>query len=378
MPDTDPKSDAPRVASLDQFRGYTVLGMFFVNFAGHFQAVPALFKHHNTYCSYADTIMPQFFFAVGYACRLTLLRRLKTHGSRAAYEHVVWRSLGLLLLGLVIHHLGGKYEAWDQLRGLTVGEFMNRGLRSRPFQTLVHIAVTSLWVLPVVARSWRVRVGFALFSGGLHLVLSHLFYYEWVHADPRGIDGGPLGFLTWAIPLLAGTLAHDVGGRPGSIAARFVLVGCVLMLIGYGLSCLGLALHSQPGANLQDTLAGAPFVKPPTDARGQLIEPATLWTMSQRAGSVSYLTFATGFALVVYALFVLVCDAGRVTLGMFRTLGSNALAAYILSDLVDSAVMPYAPRDAPLWYALVAFGVFLGINYVFLRFLERKKLFLRL
>ena len=36
-----------------------------------------IFKHHNTYCSYADTIMPQFFFAVGFAYRLTFLKRLE-------------------------------------------------------------------------------------------------------------------------------------------------------------------------------------------------------------------------------------------------------------------------------------------------------------
>jgi uncharacterized membrane protein YeiB len=47
-----------RIVSLDQFRGYTLLGMFFVNFCGRFEVIPAVFKHHNTYCSYADTIMP--------------------------------------------------------------------------------------------------------------------------------------------------------------------------------------------------------------------------------------------------------------------------------------------------------------------------------
>jgi hypothetical protein len=40
----------------DQFRGYTVLGMFFVDFVGGLAVIPAVFKHHNTYCSYADTI----------------------------------------------------------------------------------------------------------------------------------------------------------------------------------------------------------------------------------------------------------------------------------------------------------------------------------
>ena len=39
-------------------------------------------------------------------------------------------------------------------------------------------------------------------------LLSHYGYYAWVMERP-GIDGGPLGFLTWTIPLLVGSLAYD-------------------------------------------------------------------------------------------------------------------------------------------------------------------------
>src|SRR5436305_1223691 len=101
-------TSSTRLASLDQFRGYTVVGMFFVNFVGnHFQALPAVFSHHNTYCSYADTIMPQFFFAVGFAYRLTFLRRLQTSSFASAAWKAVRRNLGLILLGLVVYHLDG-------------------------------------------------------------------------------------------------------------------------------------------------------------------------------------------------------------------------------------------------------------------------------
>src|SRR5690349_7433405 len=106
-----PESPRPRIASLDQFRGYTVAGMFLVNFIGGFAVVKALFpvlKHHNTYCSYADTIMPQFFFAVGYSYRMALLRRQEQRGSWAAYRHALQRSLGLILIGLVVYHLDGR------------------------------------------------------------------------------------------------------------------------------------------------------------------------------------------------------------------------------------------------------------------------------
>src|SRR5215212_9437339 len=90
-------AESRRIASLDQFRGYTVVGMLVVNFLAGYQAVPALLKHHNTYCSYADTIMPQFFFAVGFAYRLTFLRRLERHGVLAATAAVLRRNVALLL-----------------------------------------------------------------------------------------------------------------------------------------------------------------------------------------------------------------------------------------------------------------------------------------
>mgnify|MGYP001567957177 CR=1 FL=1 len=89
-----------RLASLDQFRGYTVLGMCVVNFLGNFTALPAAFKHHNTYCSYADTIMPQFFFAVGFAYRLTFLRRMAGASVNSVCARFLWRNLKLILATL--------------------------------------------------------------------------------------------------------------------------------------------------------------------------------------------------------------------------------------------------------------------------------------
>src|SRR5262245_31995861 len=189
-----------RIASLDQFRGYTVLGMFFVNFVGAFAAIPPLFKHPNTYCTYHDTIMPQFFFAVGFAARLTLLRRWETVGPRAAYLRAVRRNLGLILLGVILYRLGPGVPRWERLDAEGLWAALAPALKRDVFQTLVHIGVTGLWVLPVLAAGPGTRVAFAALSGGLHLALSHAFYYAWVHAEPKGIDGGPLGFLTWCIP----------------------------------------------------------------------------------------------------------------------------------------------------------------------------------
>ena len=78
-------SPTSRIVSMDQFRGYTVAGMFLVNFVGGLAAFPEVLKHHNghPYFSYADTIMPSFMFAAGFSYRLSALKRYeKTAANR--------------------------------------------------------------------------------------------------------------------------------------------------------------------------------------------------------------------------------------------------------------------------------------------------------
>jgi predicted acyltransferase len=209
---SNPPTSSPRIVSLDQFRGYTVLGMFVVNFVGSFDVIKAhwpLLRHHNTYCSYADTIMPHFLFAVGFAFRLTLLRRIQAGHTREAYLHAVRRNLGLFLLAVVIYHLDGSFKTWSDLQAKLAEQgfwaFLGHAFWRVPFQTLAHIAVTSLWVLPVIAARPSVRIAYMLGSAALHVWLSHLFYYPLVMGfpdpdgratSPAGIDGGVLGFLT--------------------------------------------------------------------------------------------------------------------------------------------------------------------------------------
>jgi predicted acyltransferase len=370
-----------RIVSLDQFRGYTVLGMFFVNFVGKFDSIHDVFKHHNTYCSYADTIMPQFFFAVGFAYRLTFLRRLETAGGRAAYLHAIGRNFGLILLGAVIYNLDGETKTWAALQELGVWGFLTTAFQRELFQTLVHIALTSLWIMPVIAAGPVPRILCALLSVALHWWLSSQFYYEWVMNRP-GIDGGPLGFLTWTVPMLAGSLAYDImrAKEPASAVRDLLIWGSVLMIVGYGLSCVNTMTspNAATSGGVSPALVEPPFVKPPEDKQGNLIRPANIWTMSQRAGSASYLIFGAGFSIALYALFVLACDIGPVRVGIFRTLGSNALVGYIIHPMVFRLIKPYAPADAPLWYVLGATALAIGICYLFVRYLERNRIYLKL
>ena len=270
--------------------------MLLVNFIGGFRDRRHLEASQHL-CSYADTIMPQFFFAVGFAFRLTFLRRLKSHGVWPATRAAIVRSLGLILIGFVIYHLDGEVKSWEDLRSLGLWGFLAQAFKRELFQTLVHIALASLWVLPVIAAGTTTRVAFLIASAALHLGLSHLFYFSHAWKLPV-IDGGPLGFLTWTIPLLVDSLAYDaMTSRPQGSNPVPKLLDWSVVLMG-----LGYLLHL-PGSRAWACPA------PLREASGSTSE-VSMWMMSQRTGSVSYLTFASGVSLAVYALFVILCDQG--------------------------------------------------------------------
>ena len=126
--------------------------MLLVNFLGGYQAVHAILKHHNTYCSYADTIMPQFFFAVGFAYRLTFLRRvanrrLPAGGGRGppAEPRADPRRASSSTTSTA------RSPDWDELKAWAPPNSWRRPSSRELFQALVHIALTSIWVLPVIA-----------------------------------------------------------------------------------------------------------------------------------------------------------------------------------------------------------------------------------
>jgi hypothetical protein len=525
-----------RLSSLDQFRGYTVAGMFLVNYLGGFVACPLILRHHNTFCSYADTIMPQFFFAVGFSLRLSFGRRVMQQGLPKAYWHMAKRLVGLALVAIFVSYQAhpslpnGEPFSWETIKHLSMWELIGEPLKHTWFQTLMHIAATSLWILPVLRMKAIWRILYMIASALTHLAVSNAFNFDWVNGNPSGIDGGPFGFLTWTIPTMIGTLACDAALSTGSragIVTRIFGWGLVLMALGWIASCgtrlydltpaqvahlkeehvaqdgekkkIGdetgallkkIAAHREEvakvkaqiaeakrihlkakvdammpksatgqfpstafideaerqlnsekpapdvqnltsqldaltakdseidqmksrvaelgqklrgyrdvklsatpvfppkenweGRSWKELLADPPFVPPPADdpridaAPLQLHRSWNYWMMSQRCGTISYLTFAAGLSLVVYAFFFVVSDMIGLTVGVFRTLGVNALVGYILHDFTGDAVEKFVPRDVPALVMWISFAVFFYITWLFLRALEKQKIYVKL
>jgi fucose 4-O-acetylase-like acetyltransferase len=214
-------------------------------------------------------------------------------------------------------------------------------------------------------------------SAAVHVWLSHQFWLKEAWERPV-IDGGPLGFLTWSIPVLMGTFAADwlTGTNKRSVKMKLVVAGIVLMLLGYGLSCLTLSTAQESQGLIR--YAPPPFTAPlATDADQKGKSSVDLWTMSQRTGSASYQTFAAGFALIVLFLCCVIFDQER-QIGLFRTLGSNALVAYIVQGLAIDSAHHLLPSSAPLWAVVTGMMAVLAITWLVCRYLETRAWYVRL
>jgi predicted acyltransferase len=396
-----------RILSLDQFRGYTVAGMFLVNFLGGLQITHHVLKHNNDHFSYADSIMPSFLFICGYSYRMTILRRLPELGWSRSAVRFVRRSLALLLFSLM---LNGFNDAIGTSRASaeSIIAFIALIFKANLWEILAIIGAVQLLLLPVVAAGSRVRVAALVLCAVLHTVLSWWFNYDFVYGRPnwmdsywgtvgeRAWDGGFFGLISWAEVMLAGTLAYDVmtRHRPAAAAVRLIGWGIFFLVLGYGLSCLSTLYDTRgapgtekfavspvwppfdraAGRGFKTLLATPPFVPPPPPEE----RPRNYWMMDKRVVTQPFIIFGSGFAFALYGLFVLACDVGRLDIGVFRTFGQNPLAAFVIHFLVERSILNAVPKDAPLWWALTGLTAFFLITYFFVRFLEKHGLYLRL
>ncbi len=416
-----------RIQSLDQFRGYSVAAMFIVNFVGGLAVTHHVLKHNNTHFSYADSIMPSFLFACGYSYRMSFMKRLAQVGQSIARRSIVRRSLGLISLSAILTAFNSQFPSWNAMNATAVLRFIAELFKANLWEVLAIIGAVQIMLLPVIGSTARVRVSAFVVLAVAHTALSWSFNEAFVYGKPnwmdnffgaagkRAWDGGFFGLISWAEIMLAGTFAYDIMSSWSlkSASRSLIILGVWFMIVGYGMSCLTRLYDRQPAATVADQASSQP-AQPTEDAIayadgmakspvipdfsqvGQrpwaslLAEPPLVpppgiqqrainyWMMDKRMVTQSFVFFSIGFALTLYGLFVIVCDLQQRSWSLFNTFGQNPLAAYIIHHLVAVAFWAIVPKDSPLLLVLPGLLLYFVTTYMFVRFLEQRKLFLRL
>ncbi len=389
-----PTATAERITSLDQFRGYSVAAMFIVNFVQHLDVAHQTLRHNNTHFSYADSIMPSFIFACGFAYRMSFAKLEAKASDSAArsrlHKRILIRSLGLILMCVMFFGLGGSFLKWNEMSARNVFRFIAELLKANMWEVLAIIGACQIFILPVIAARTKVRAATILLLTLVHVAISWSFNYDFVYGKPnwmdmyfggsgkRAWDGGFFGIIAWSQIMLVGTIAHDLlQRRPVSVSnlaessslrlfrlpiAQLVGVGVLMMAFGYSQSCLT-RLYDVAGCTdeqvqnlkrspvlpklgllaerpLAGLLAEPPFVVPPPPQE----RIPNYWQMDKRVVTSSFVYFSSGLAMALYGVFVLGCDVGKLSVGLFRTFGQNPLAAYLIHHLVTHTVLAVVPK----------------------------------
>lgn len=347
------KVSAPRVASIDIFRGITMAVMIFVNALSDVRGLPRWTYHAHAsedYMTYVDMVFPFFLFIVGMSLPLSIKQRLKRNASMLAlWAHVLVRVVGLLVLGLILANaekcdaarMGMTGSTWALLGLLGAGLYLNVYPKSERFQRLfLALRLAGLvGVVVLLAIFRRVTedggVGWIDFSYPEILGLIGLSYLA------VAILYIPTRSWKWAPPVwfvLLVTLCALATGRVISFPNHLPLYiwpfgnGAMACIIMAGVVTSSIFLGEHAAANSRRAIGIAAGIGVLMLAAGFLLTPLGI---SKIRATPTWSLYSVGAAMLMFTLLYWVCDVKRWTKWAFfvHPAGANTLTTYLLPDL---------------------------------------------
>jgi heparan-alpha-glucosaminide N-acetyltransferase len=356
-----PTKDAPRLISLDAFRGFVIVTMVFVNFLSGVDGIPDWAKHMpegvDGY-TFVDLVLPAFLFVAGVAIPLALdQRRLRGESTALQIWHVTMRAAGLVFLGLLmvneevlsVEATGLSREVWFLAAVGSMAILLCPPLGGSP-------ATTPRWWFGLRLLAF-VGLGCALLMFRSKPDDEHII---WLRPAWWGI----LGLIGWAY--LNCSLIY-LAVRRGSIGLMGALGFMVALYLGgrYGqldwlgpindFLNVGVVLGSTSANMMAGALVGNLFIekspKPSESygigflflfgvglyASGMLLRP--LHGIVKDEATAAYALVAAGICCLIFLIFYWTMDVRnhRAWARFLLPAGQNALLVYLLPDLVTSA-----------------------------------------
>jgi predicted acyltransferase len=359
-----------RLVSLDALRGFDmfwIIGaeeIFSALHEGHRGRVAEfLFGQlsHKAWAGFAfeDLIFPLFVFVVGVSLVFSIDKSIERVGRPATVAKVVRRSVILVLLGIFMY--GGLAAGLEKVRLLGVlqriglaylfASLLYMGLRVRGLVAACAGCLLLYWALMTFVPVPGVGAG--NFAEGKNLAnyidAQYLPYRKWDRDhDPEGLLSTLPAVGTCLLGVLAGLLLKSGRTTPRAKVGWLLLAGVLAATTGW-------LWHLQ-----------FPVVK-------------KIWTSS-------FVLVAGGYSLVLLALFYQIIDVWRLRRWAmpFVWIGTNAITIYVGTSiinfhglakrLVGGPVKAHCGQWGDLLVALTAMGLILLV----LRFLYKRKIFLRI
>jgi heparan-alpha-glucosaminide N-acetyltransferase len=341
-----------RIASIDIFRGLTILVMIFVNDVSEVKGLPWWTYHlpgNVNGMTYVDMVFPFFLFIVGISLPLAIRQRLAKNASTAGlWMHVVARSLALIVLGIALangekvdaHLTGMNGNLWLLLTLVGAILFWNIYPRSEKFGPLFKVMKWTGLLLMVTMFAIFRRTG----KDG-HTAWLDFSYWEilgligWtylavclLYIPTRRWRWAPLALLVAMIALNAASLAHWITFRarlPYYLWPWNTGCFCLLTLAGIVTSIIFLS-DAFPAPKLKAlwalSFAAALLLT------GWLLTP--LGTSKIRA-TPTWGLYSAGAATLAFLALYWLCDVLKHIrwAALVKPAGSNTLLTYLLPDL---------------------------------------------
>ncbi len=330
MADSAPVPAPKRLLSLDVLRGVTIAFMIMVNNPGGPGAWEQM--RHAAWNGFTatDLVFPTFLFVVGASIVFSTEARLKRGDSRAKLAwHTLRRAAILFLLGIVVN--GFPYFHLHHLR---------------IYGVLQRIAICYLVVGLFYLWDRRVWTKLALLAG---VLIGYWVLVRWVPVPGAGIPGRNVPFLDKNQNIVAWVDRHLMPGHlyedpplydardPEGLLSDIPAIGTALIGLLAGLWLRGRRPGNEKALGI---VAAAVFCLCVGYVWG-------VWfPLNKKIWTSSYVLVAAGWSLALLAAAYWAVelrgwgrkDAGKASLWPWLVFGSNAIVAYMISELLPGAM----------------------------------------
>ena len=339
-----------RILSIDAFRGITILVMIFVNELAGKHDIPAWMKHMHAdddAMSFVDVVFPAFLFIVGMSIPFAINSRLAKGDSLIKLQqHILFRTLGLLVLGFFMVNAEGGYD--ERAMGMSINLWA----------LLFFAAVILIW--KVYYTSNKILVYSIRAIGFIVLIILAIIYKgeNGQHITPRW--WGILGLIGWAYlysciiyQLLRGnkyllvimiavciafyaigkmpavkdsTWTHWISAQGGNAAhTSIVLCGVVVSLLFFDR-----AKDLRGRLRFLQVLVFTVLLF----VAGYFLRPA--FKISKIHATPTWCLYSAAFCTILFAFLYWLIDKKKIQgwTAFFKPAGSNPLLTYVIPDII--------------------------------------------